>query len=193
VDDQTFWGIIGRTCKGAWIVLAPEGQGDDTWDEARWYRPLVNELKKLPPDQIVRFQHWFDDKMDALYTWAHWGAMHLLTGSESDNKFALFRAWLVCMGKEVYEAALADPDSLAAIIDPSWEQEYSSGFTAPGLNALMELGLQKEYIDRASASIMERKRPEISGDEWPAEITMEMLRSRYPELAAKLGIHGYNP
>jgi Protein of unknown function (DUF4240) len=188
MDDQRFWDIISRTCQGDWIVLAPEGENDDNWDEARWYRPLVNELKKLAPDDIVRFQRWFDDKMDALYTWDHWGAMHLLTGSESDNKFAFFRAWLVCMGKTVYEAALANPDTLAEIVDPAWEQEYSSGFTAPGLNALMELELPTDDMDKAYAAIQARDPPEISGQDWPSDIPPAMLKARYPRLAERVGL-----
>src|SRR4051794_1525924 len=95
VDEQRFWDIISFACQGKWIVLPPEGEEDDAGDEFRWYRPLVTELKNLAPEEIVRFQYWFDQKMNALYTWDHWGVMRLLTGSESDNRFALFRAWLV--------------------------------------------------------------------------------------------------
>ena len=61
--------------------------------------------------------------------------MRLLTGSESDNRFSFFKAWLVCMGKAVYEAALVDPDSLADVVDPNWEHDYTPGFCGAGDNA----------------------------------------------------------
>jgi hypothetical protein len=186
--DKRFWDIIGFACQGECIVLAPEGEDEDAWDEFRWFRPLLTELKKLTPEGVVHFQHWFDQKMDALYTWDHWGAMHLLSGSESDNRFALFRAWLVCMGKKVYEAALLNPDTLADFVDPAREHDYSPGFCAPGLNAWDEMGVNGIDFDTVYAALGPRDRPEITAQEWPEDITTAMLHWRYPRLAALCGL-----
>ncbi|HEY7156543.1 MAG TPA: DUF4240 domain-containing protein [Gemmataceae bacterium] len=188
MDEQQFWDIIGFACQGKWIELAPEGEDDNAWDEFRWYRPLLTELKKLAPEDIVCFQHWFDQKMNAIYTWDHWGAMYLLTGSESDNRFAFFRSWLVCMGKKVYEAALVNPDSLADVVDPAWEHDYTSGFCAPGDNAWDELGLKQEDFDITYAALGKREWPEITGQEWPYDITLMLLKQHYPRLAALFGL-----
>jgi len=188
MGEKQFWDIIRVACQGEWIVLAPDGEDDTSWDEFRWFRPLMVELKKLPPKDIAYFQFWFDEKIDALYTWDLWGAMRLLTGSESDNRFSFFRAWLVCMGKEVYEAALADPDTLADVIDPRREQDYTSGFCSPELNAWNELGLTTKDFDEVYDTFGTRRRPQITGEEWPSDITSTMLRQRYPRLALLLGV-----
>jgi hypothetical protein len=187
MDEKRFWDIIGFACQGPWIVYAPEGEDENTWDEFRWYRPLVTELKKLAPAEIVRFQFWFDQKMNAIYTWDHWGVMYLLTGYQSDNKFNFFRSWLVCMGKKVYEAALVEPDSLADFVDPEWDPEwgYSAGFAAPGDNAWGELGLKG--FDTAYSALGSRDPSEITGQEWPEDIPSTLLAQRYPRLAALFG------
>ncbi|MGK5551976.1 DUF4240 domain-containing protein [Actinomadura kijaniata] len=44
-----------------------------------------------------------------------WGAAYLINGGASDDGFDYFRGWLVSQGRAVYDAALADPDSLAAV------------------------------------------------------------------------------
>ncbi len=188
MDEKRFWEIIDFACQGKWIILAPQGEDDNAWDEFRWYRPLLTALKKLAPEDIVRFQHLFDQKMNAIYTWDHWGAMHLLTGSESDNRFAFFRSWLVCMGKKVYEAALENPDSLANVVDPTWEHDYTPGFCAPGDNAWDELCLKREDFDAAYAPLGKREIPQITGLGWPCDITSAMLIRRYPRLAALYGL-----
>ena len=187
LDENQFWSIIHRACQGEWIVLAPEDGDDDAWDEFRWYRPLVDELKQLAPEDIVQFQYCFEKKMNATYTWDHWGAMRLLTGSESDNRFTFFRAWLVCMGRAVYEAALVDPDSLADVVDPAWEHDFTPGFCAPGENAWEELGLKRADFRTAYAALGEHKDPKITGPAWPDKISDAVLRQRYPRLLGPLG------
>src|SRR5262245_46993283 len=48
-----------------------------------------------------------------------------VSGSLGDDGFVYFRAWLIAQGKEVYEAALKDPDSLAEM------QHIDRGVTGP--------------------------------------------------------------
>ncbi|GAA1585730.1 hypothetical protein GCM10009678_80400 [Actinomadura kijaniata] len=54
-----------------------------------------------------------------------WGAAYLINGGASDDGFDYFRGWLVSQGRAVYEAALADPDSLAAV--PKVREAASAG------------------------------------------------------------------
>jgi hypothetical protein len=44
-----------------------------------------------------------------------WGAAYLINGGASDDGFDYFRGWLIAQGREVFEAAVADPDSLAGV------------------------------------------------------------------------------
>jgi Protein of unknown function (DUF4240) len=41
------------------------------------------------------------------------GAASIFEGGCSDDGFAYFQGWLLLQGKEVFQAAIADPDSLA--------------------------------------------------------------------------------
>src|SRR3954470_11072442 len=105
-DDKRFWDVIGFACKHDF--------GPDF--AAAWSRALVQTLVTLPPDEIARYDRWFDDRTDALYSHDHWGAATLINGGASDDGFYRFQCWVVGLGKQVYEAALKDPDSLAEVI-----------------------------------------------------------------------------
>jgi len=72
-------------------------------------------LERLPPAEIVEFERNFREQRARAYTWDLWGAGYILGGGCSDDGFMDFRAWLISMGKEVFETAHRDPDSLAEI------------------------------------------------------------------------------
>jgi hypothetical protein len=47
------------------------------------------------------------------YRWDLWGAAYLINGGCSDDGFDYFRGWLLSQGRAIWQATLADPDSLA--------------------------------------------------------------------------------
>ena len=51
--------------------------------------------------------------MDSAYCWSLWGAAYVINGGCSDDPFVDFRASLISRGRQVFERALSDPDSLA--------------------------------------------------------------------------------
>jgi len=83
---------------------------------------LVKRLVKLPPDAIIDFDHWWDTVKQEAYRWNLWGAAYTINGGCSDDGFIDFRSWLVLQGREVFQAALADPDSLADVVDGEDEE-----------------------------------------------------------------------
>lgn len=95
--DQ-FWGIIdkGKSSTEPEAVVAAE-------------------LKNLPREEIVSYQEHFDDLFGKAYSWDLWGAAYIIEGGCSDDGFMDFRYGLISKGREVYEAALANPDSLATL------------------------------------------------------------------------------
>jgi hypothetical protein len=76
---------------------------------------LTKQLGKLKPDEVIDFDHWWGVMMAESYTWDLWGAAYLLNGGCSDDGFTDFRSWLILQGRDVFQAALANPDSLAAL------------------------------------------------------------------------------
>jgi hypothetical protein len=59
----------------------------------------------------------FDAAMKRAYDYGLWGAAYVIHGGCSDDCFWDFRAGLVALGRKVYVAALANPDSLARVKD----------------------------------------------------------------------------
>jgi uncharacterized protein DUF4240 len=74
---------------------------------------LRTALRELTLEEIMSFEVAFRGYLNKAYTWDLWGAAYVIHGGCSDDGFEYFRRWLVSRGRDVYEAALADPDSLA--------------------------------------------------------------------------------
>jgi hypothetical protein len=170
VDEKRFWDIISVGC--------PQDVAPEDWGE-----PLEAELRKLDPDEIMAFDLLFDDKTDAAYSWDLWGAAYLINGGASDDGFYYFRCWLVGMGKQVFEAALANPDSLADVVSP--EEEYESEIYGVPCGACMHHGFtDTEYYERLAKVRPPRKRqPNPKGRRWDFDDDAKMRR-RFPRLAA---------
>lgn len=93
-----FWQIVDET-------VAP--------DDDQQLQALEKALSKLSRDQILAFDKDFRKASIAAYRWDLWGAAYVINGGCSDDGFTDFRSWLIAQGKAVYDAALADPESLA--------------------------------------------------------------------------------
>ncbi|MEV4072379.1 DUF4240 domain-containing protein [Nonomuraea fuscirosea] len=92
-----------------WAILAagPPMRRDDYCEE------LIDRLSRLPAPTILAFDQHLTDLLRAAYRADLWGAAYLINDGCSDDGFEYFRCWLVSQGREVYEAALDNPDSLA--------------------------------------------------------------------------------
>jgi hypothetical protein len=101
MTTDEFWNLID---------VAWDASGDDLNQCADG---LHTVLEPLEPDALVAFNAHFHDQLAKAYRWDLWGAAYLVNGGASDDGFVYFRAWLILQGQEIYEAALADPDSLA--------------------------------------------------------------------------------
>lgn len=105
---DTFWQIIDAARAEA---------GDSVTDPDAVAEAVVDRLAALTPDDIVGFQRVYDQLEDESYRWNLWAAAYVMLGGCSDDSFDYFRGWLVAQGRAVWEAALADPDSLAGLPD----------------------------------------------------------------------------
>ncbi|MBP6743889.1 MAG: DUF4240 domain-containing protein [Candidatus Obscuribacterales bacterium] len=105
MDEQGFWYIIATSIEDA--------DGDREVQLAK----LKELLHQAPDEDIIAFQEMVDHMMDRAYRWELWGAAHVINGGLADDGFEYFRAGLIMAGKEIYEAALAEPDSLAYVED----------------------------------------------------------------------------
>ena len=164
MDESRFWNLIGSVCRS------------DPKRAEQWDQDLVEALAQLPADDIVEWNHIFDRMAANAYSVDLWGAAYLINGGASDDGFYYFRCWLIGMGREVYEAALEDPDSLADAVDPKIDAE--AGIYAAAHQAWMRVTGRPD-TDLYPAR---NEQAELKGEEWDFEDRNEVER-RMPRLS----------
>ncbi|QDV37343.1 DUF4240 domain-containing protein [Tautonia plasticadhaerens] len=165
MDQERFWGIIVRACRS-------DAERAEQWDQA-----LQAELEKLEPDEIIEWDHLFDRLAAEAYTIGLWGAAYAINGGASDDGFYDFRCWLIGMGRRVYEAALADPDSLADAAIPGIDAEAE--IYAAAHSAWMAVTGRPDTAPYPARN----ERAELRGEAWDFDDDEE-VRRRLPRLAA---------
>jgi hypothetical protein len=166
MDTRQFWDIVAAAC-----------ELDATKSDA-WADKLKTALMKLPPNDIVEWNHIFDRLAARAYTVDLWGAAYLINGGASDDGYYYFRCWLIGMGRKVYEAALANPDSLADVVRQHVEAEaeiYAAAHQA--WIAVTGHSDTDPYPARNETA-------ELQGETWDFDDSAE-VRRRMPRLAAK--------
>lgn len=110
MDEDRFWELIEAS--------KPQDGSIDAQVEN-----LTASLTKLPNPEIVEFARLFDKNMACSYAWDLWAAAFIIKGGCSDDGFDDFRGWLISKGRNIFEAALRDPESLIDVADPDAEAE----------------------------------------------------------------------
>src|SRR5262245_66437683 len=110
MDYEHFWRLVDST-------RGEPDQGD----------ALAKVLEQQTPDAIIRFRLLFDDVIHTAATVDLWGAAYTINGGCSDDGFFYFREALVGLGREVFEAAVQNPDSLADVVTPGENIEGDGG------------------------------------------------------------------
>ena len=169
MDQGQFWDIIQRSL----VAITVEEQIDF----------LGNELGKLSKEEILEFDYIFRQKHEEAYTWDIWAAAYTMQGGCSDDCFIDFRAWLVYRGKEVFEKALQNSDSLAELgrekLEESEESEDFYYLTADAYEEITGVeGLDVEE-DPNFKPVEFTELPR--GQDWDEE-NLDELRARNPEI-----------
>ena len=137
---------------------------------------LDAELRRLPLEEVRSFHAHFDECKDRAYSWELWAAAYIIGGGCSDDAFSDFRSTLISMGRQTFEQALADPQSLADM-DYDAEIAHYEGYQYVPTTVEEDLG---------GGQLFPRSRPapaEPSGQPWMEHEVGEL----YPKLAAKYG------
>lgn len=103
------------TKDGFWdlIAEAKKRYGQDQDGSFQW---LKDQLTILGPQQAQDFHDILHGYQQLANQYGLWSAAILMCEHGcTDDGFIDFRAWLIAQGREVYLAALADPDSLAEV------------------------------------------------------------------------------
>lgn len=108
MDASRFWAMI-EEARGL-------ADGEDAAERcASQAQHLTELLKDRSAAEIEAFERRFHEYMNESYRWDLWGAAYIIHGGCSDDSFDNFRAWLIGQGRETFEGALKDPESLIGI------------------------------------------------------------------------------
>lgn len=167
--DQ-FWQIIEDACQS------------DPRSAEEWDTRLVDALAQLPADEIIEWNHMFDRLAAQAYRIDLWAAAYLINGGASDDGFYYFRCWLIGMGKQIYNDAIANPDSLANVASPKW---FAEGIDAEAeIYAAAHLAWMRVTGQPDTADYPARNESaELVGEDWDFD-NPEAMRQQLPQLAA---------
>lgn len=104
INKETFWQLIEEMKN----QCEPDMDASISW--------IKKELLSMPPEQSLQFHaimHGYRDLADKYGLWT--AATLIKEYGCSDDGFMDFRAWLIAQGKEIYMAALENPDSLTRV------------------------------------------------------------------------------
>jgi hypothetical protein len=167
-----------------WKIIERAGRSDH--DPDAHMQALRAELCQLTLDEVISFHAAFRRYLNQTYTWELWGAAYVIYGGCSYDLFEYFRRWLVSKGRAVYEAAVADPDSLAQRdVQPGpeggWDFEEIYNLAADVFEAKGGEGHVGDYVEREP--VLENPPGE------PFAENEEHLARRYPKLWQRFGAH----
>ena len=165
MDDSTFWSLIEDAAR--------QGRGD----QGLMLQKLTASLAALEPDEIGSFKARMTEHISRADLWDLWGAAYIMNGGCSQDGFLYFRAWLLAQGRDTFESALSDPETLA-----TRRLDYvSEGY---GFELLMYTPLEA-YEARAGAALKydTNGTEDPQGEPW----TEEDVWARFPALSAKYG------
>ena len=165
MEQDQFWDIIAKACRS-------DLHKTDEWDQK-----LQAALMQLEPAEIVEWNHVFDRLAARAYTVDLWGAAYVINGGASDDGFYYFRCWLIGMGRDVYETAVENPDSLADVVDPQVDAEAE--IYAAAHQAWMTVTGRPDTDPYPARS----ERADLRGNDWNFKDHGE-VRRRLPRLAA---------
>lgn len=176
INKETFWQLIGE-------MKVECGQDIDA--SVGW---LKRRLLQMPPEQSLRFHALVHGYEDAANRYGLWSVASLIKEYGcSDDGFIDFRAWLIAQGREIYMAALENPDSLSEV--PVYEDCTFEVFSYVGDYAYEEQTGRSAYYD-CTEEMIETALAEVSQEikyhpmiKYPLDIPDTMFV--YPKLGAQ--------
>ena len=159
MEEDQFWNILSTS-------ISKSNDDYEMQQEA-----LRNELQKLSPLDILKFDNKFRILRGTINTWDFWAAAYIMNGGCSDDSFLDFRGWLIGQGKTTYYNALKDINSLTRLTNfnnGDWE----------GLGYIASEVFEEMTEEEIPMGITENT--ETTGTEWDEE--GDDLKNRYPKL-----------
>jgi Protein of unknown function (DUF4240) len=152
-------------------------------DQDRFLQALRDELVRLPLDDIVGFDTRLWHYLGLANRRDLWNAACFLTLCPSDDSFRYFGCWLIAQGKQAFDNALADPDSLATL--PAAERYDLELIMDSALEAWeAKTGQDGSAFDAAKENAEKDPWPGLVAQDWDVNDEAE-LRKHFPRLLAR--------
>ena len=139
---------------------------------------LEKALRKLPEPELREFCRRFDELMAEAYRWDLWGIAYLVNEGCGDDSFMDFRASLICLGQDTFEAALADAESLVNLPLEELQGLCDEGMLYAGPTAYEAIAGEQPPDPVAHPR-------EPAGEPW--DDSREALMARFPKAWAAIG------
>jgi len=164
MDINTFWEIIEQS---------KQNTNGDIYLQLDNLREALRNLSK---NDLIKAQEIFSDLMDKACKWDLWAAAYTIQGGCSDDGFIDFRAWLIGRGKDIYNAALENSDSLSqlpkeALIDSEAGEEFNYLF----------IEAYEELTDEEMPELSGEPKLQPDGHQWD-EDNLNELKELNPQL-----------
>jgi hypothetical protein len=152
-----------------------------TTDIPEW---IQEYLRQRPTLYLGEYEERFQGLSRLSYDARLWAAAQIMMGFCSDDKFSDFRAWLIAKGKDVFEDALKNPDTLA-------EVDVDGDYGTPTLFS-MNYVAEETYRERAGDSaditdLIAEQPPATLLNEGAWDEDQAKLPAMFPRLYAKFG------
>jgi len=165
-----------------WEVIAVADQMSDSEEIIEAVR---GRLENFTAQELIDYQNHFNLYVDKAYLWDLWGAIYLMNGGCGDDSFTDFRYSLISRGREVYEKALSNPDSLAEMefedLDDIYDELFNEGF------GYIAIELYEEKTDKDIYDSIDNNpygKDEQMGEEWDFDNREECIK-RLPKLTER--------
>ncbi|HEY0699994.1 MAG TPA: DUF4240 domain-containing protein [Micromonospora sp.] len=186
---------------GFWDLIEASGRAGSKRGERETF--LHESLSRASRSELLDFVQHLSATREPANTYRLWRAADIMMrGRCSTDSFHYFQMWLVGLGRDVYAAAIADPDDLATVPEvrrlaslptpwqdddyPDWESlEYVA----------CEIGEQRVDLDGDVRDVLAEERGvRVRMDPNPDDIEWRLLDAgalsrRYPRLWALFGGH----
>lgn len=161
MQEEQFWAIVESARQRAGSVL------DERVDAVQ------DLLSALGLEDVEAFQRHYERMLARAHRWDLWGAAYLINEGCADDGFRHFCDWLISEGRDTFERALADPDSLATLPYQQVAELELFGYVA--LAVYQQKCGRELALDHATALAPP------AGDEW----SEAELPGMFPRLTAK--------
>ncbi len=173
MEEDQFWSIIEKSLQNS------HGQ-----DEQEAF--LLKELQRLSPTELIGFRLRTDKLLYDTYNSKMWCAAYIINGGCSEDCFEYFRLWVISLGKETYQKAKENPDTLISQVTEGHDLYEFETFWYLALTVFVKKTGKElyDYIDYDNHEYREDNYPTIELN-WEAD-KPETMEAICPQLYNKL-------